>query len=141
MLSGGDGNDMLEGGSGSDKYLLGRDDGTDTIIENDATAENNDVAEFNSGIAADQLWFQHVGTNLEVSIIGTTDKFKIQNWYSGSQYHVEQFKTADGQVLLDTQVETLVQAMAAFAPPVAGQTSLPQNYQDSLVPVLSANWH
>jgi hypothetical protein len=53
---------------------------------------------------------------------------------------VEQFKTADNKVLLDSRVENLVQAMAAFAPPAAGQTSLPQNIQDALAPVLAANW-
>jgi hypothetical protein len=64
----------------------------------------------------------------------------IQNWYSGSTYHIEQFKTDDNKVLLDTRVENLVQAMAAFAPPSAGQTTLPQNYQDALAPVIAANW-
>lgn len=77
---------------------------------------------------------------LEVSVIGTSDKFTIQSWYSGSAYRVEQFRTADGQVLLDGQVENLVQAMAAFAPPAAGQTTLPPAYQAALAPVLVANW-
>jgi hypothetical protein len=30
--------------------------------------------------------------------------------------------------------------MAAFAPPAAGQTSLPPNYQTALNPVIAANW-
>jgi hypothetical protein len=47
----------------------------------------------------------------------------------------------DGKVLLDTQVESLVSAMASFSPPAAGQTTLPQNYQDSLGSVIAANWH
>lgn len=34
----------------------------------------------------------------------------------------------------------LVQAMAAFAPPSAGQTTLPPAYQTALAPVLAANW-
>ncbi|HEY8158034.1 MAG TPA: matrixin family metalloprotease [Methylobacter sp.] len=36
--------------------------------------------------------------------------------------------------------DQLIQAMASFAPPAAGQTSLPQNYQDTLTPNLAANW-
>ena len=64
----------------------------------------------------------------------------MENWYLGSGYHVEQFRTADGRLLLDSQVENLVQAMAAFAPPAAGQTTLPPTYQDSLAPVIAANW-
>ena len=140
VLNGGAGNDTLLGGVGNDTYWLSRGYGNDTIQENDATAGNTDLARFDTGIALDQLWFRHVGNNLEVSIIGTSDKFTIQNWYSGSAYHVEQFRTADNRLLLDSQVENLVQAMAAFSPPAAGQTTLPQNYQDALSPVIAANW-
>ena len=74
-------------------------------------------------------------------MIGTTDKMTVSNWYLGSQYHVEAFQTADGKTLLDSQVQNLVQAMAAFAPPAAGQTTLPANYQASLEPQIAANWH
>lgn len=140
ILDGGTGNDILIGGTGNDTYILGRGYGSDTIQENDSTAGNTDVASFLEGIATDQLWFRHVGNNLEVSVIGTADKLTIQNWYSSSANNVEQFRTADGHVLLDSQVENLVQAMAAFAPPAAGQTTLPQTYQSALAPVLAANW-
>ena len=75
-----------------------------------------------------------------MSIIGSTDKSTISNWYSGSANHVEQFMTSDGKLLLDKQVDLLVQAMAAFAPPKAGQTSLPPDYQTALNPVIAANW-
>jgi len=140
-LDGAGGNDTLTGGSGNDIYKLGRGYYVDTIVENDSTAGNTDIAQFDAGIATDQLWFQHVGNNLEVSIIGTSDKFSIQNWYSGSQYHVEQFKTADNKVLLDSQVDALVNAMASFTALPAGQTTLPENYQTTLAPVIAANWH
>ncbi len=140
FLDGGAGNDTLAGGIGNDTYWLARGYGNDTIQENDATAGNADLARFDTGIAVDQLWFRHVGNNLEVSIIGTADKFTLQNWYSGSAYHVEQFRTIDNRLLLDSQVENLVQAMAAFSPPASGQTTLPQNYQDALSPVIAANW-
>jgi hypothetical protein len=91
-------------------------------------------------IAADQLWFRRLGANLEISVIGSSDKTTINNWYSGSAYHVEQFTTSNGLTLLDSQVENLVSAMAAFAPPAAGQTTLPTDYQASLAPVIAANW-
>lgn len=139
-LNGGGGNDSLIGGKGNDIYTLGRGYGNDTIVENDTAAGNVDIAQFNAGIATDQLWFRHVGNNLEVSVIGTGDKMIIQNWYSGAQYHVEQFKSGDGKVLLDTQVDVLVNAMAVYTPPALGQTILPQNYQDTLAPVITANW-
>jgi len=54
---------------------------------------------------------------------------------------VEQFKTADGKLLLDSQVQNLVNAMAAFAPPAAGQSNLGGSTASALAPVLAANWH
>jgi Ca2+-binding RTX toxin-like protein len=134
------GADSLVGGTGNDTYWLARGYGIDTITENDSTAGNTDLARFETGIATDQLWFTQSGNNLEVSIIGTTDRFTLTNWYLGSQYHVEQFKTSDGKTLLDSQVQNLVSAMAGFAPPAAGQTTLPANYATTLAPVLAANW-
>jgi hypothetical protein len=37
-------------------------------------------------------------------------------------------------------VQNLVNAMAAFAPPAAGQSTLPAAYATALTPVLAANW-
>lgn len=140
-LNGGTGVDVLVGGTGNDIYSMMRGYGTDTVIENDATAGNVDVAQFLSGVAADQIWFQQVGNSLEASIIGTSDKLVIQDWYLDSANHVEQFKTTDGaKTLIDSNVQNLVNAMASFAPPAAGQTMLPQNYQDALAGVIAANW-
>jgi hypothetical protein len=31
--------------------------------------------------------------------------------------------------------------MASFTAPASGQTTLPQDYQTSLAPVIAANWH
>jgi Ca2+-binding RTX toxin-like protein len=140
-LSGQGGTDTLTGGTGNDTYQIGRGYGADTAVENDATAGNTDIAQFLSGVTADQIWFQHIGNNLEASIIGTSDKLVVKDWYLGSANHVEQFKTTDGALaLLDSQVENLVNAMASFAPPAAGQTSLPPAYQTSLNTVIAANW-
>jgi len=149
-LNGGDGNDTLEGlagtdtltgGSGNDTYILGRSYGADIVVENDTTAGNTDIAQFLSGVGADQIWFQHVNNNLEASIIGSTDKLVIKDWYLSTANHVEQFKTTAGaKTLLDSNVQNLVNAMAAFAPPAAGQSTLPQNYQTALAPVIAANW-
>lgn len=139
-LDGRGGTDTLTGGTGNDTYRLGRGYGSDTVVENDPTAGNTDVAQFLAGISADQIWLRQVGNNLEASVIGSSDALVLKNWYLGSQYHVEQFKTADGKTLLDSQVQNLVQAMASFAPPAAGETTLPTNYTATLNPVIVANW-
>ena len=98
-------------------------------------------AQFLEGVAKDQIWFQHSGNNLVVSIIGTSDQLTVQDWYRGTQYRVEQFKTAAGEMLLASQVQNLVNAMAAFAPPAAGETTLSDDYAAQLAPTIAANWH
>ena len=140
-LDGMGGNDYLLGGSGNDTYRFGRGYGTDTVMEIGATASNADKVLFGEGVTADQLWFQKSGFDLEIGVIGTTDRLNISMWYLGPAYTVENFQTSDGKTLLDTQVQNLVQAMAGFAPPSAGQTTLPANYQSSLNTVIAANWH
>ncbi len=140
ILDGGGGADTLIGGAGNDTYLFSRGYGVNTIIDN----SGNDTLALGAGINYDQLWFDENGNNLEISVIGTTDKITIQDWYLGSANHVESFLSGDGKTLQDSQVQTLVQAMAGFAPPSVGQTtfsSLPTAYQTALAPVLAANWH
>lgn len=88
----------------------------------------------------DQIWLRRVSSDLEVSIIGTGDKATLTNWYSGGAYRVEQFRTADQQTLLSSQVDALVSAMAAFAPPPAGQITLTPAQQTALAPLIAASW-
>lgn len=99
-----------------------------------------DTVKFLSDIIPEQIWFQRGGNNLEVSIIGSHDKLVIKDWYLSSGAHVEQFKTAGGLMLLDSQVDSLVTAMAGFEPPEIGQTILPSSYAATLDPLISAFW-
>lgn len=138
-LMGNSASNTLSGGAGNDTYILYRGANADTISENDATAGNTDIAKFTDA-ANDQLWFRKVSNNLEVSIIGTSDKFTISNWYLGGQYQVEQFKSSNDKTLSNANVANLVNAMASLTPPSAGQTTLPTNYQTQLAPTLAANW-
>jgi len=115
-LDGGAGADTLIGGPGNDKYVLGSGYGAELVQENDATTGNTDFMQFVAGVANDQIWLRKVGNDLEVSVIGTLNKSVVQDWYLGSQYHIEQFKTSDGKTLLDSKVQDLVNAMAGFAP-------------------------
>ena len=139
-LDGQAGSDTLIGGTGNDTYLLGRGHGAELVQENDTTAGNTDIGQFLENIAPDQIWFQQSGSDLVVSIIGTPDQFTVQNWYTGSQFRVEQFRTSDGQTLMEAQVQNLVDAMAAFSPPPPGQETLPPDYAAELNPTIAANW-
>jgi len=150
QLSGGPSIDVLKGGKGNDIYLFKRGDATDTIVENDATQGNTDVLQFAGDVKANQLWFSRVdqaqkvsatGNDLRIGIIGTGDKVIVQDWYLSSAYHVEQIKSGDGKLLLDKDMQTLVQAMASFAPPPMGTTKfegLSKEIQTTLIPALAA---
>jgi Ca2+-binding RTX toxin-like protein len=139
VFEGGTGNDVVTGSYYGDTYRFNLGDGQDTINENYSYGGADKIVF--ADVSSDQIWLRQVANNLEVSVIGTSDAVTINNWYSGSYYHVEQFKTSDGKTLLDSQVQNLVQAMSSFAPPAAGETTLPANYASNLSPTIAANWH
>lgn len=156
MLDGGVGADTLLGGAGNDSYIgglgadtlndtstitndvyvWGRDQGADTLSD----AGGIDRLDVMPGVTEDQLWLRRVGANLEMSVVGTADSLTINGWYASPGKQIESFHLSDGQALQAGRVQQLVDAMAAFAPPSAGQTSLPQPYQTALQPVIAPNW-
>ncbi|MBX8617207.1 calcium-binding protein, partial [Pseudomonas cichorii] len=140
VLAGGTGNDQLVGGYYSDTYLFNLGDGRDTIIESDAGFGGVDVLQFGPDIKNDDIWLRQVGSNLEISLIGTQDKAVIQDWYSGVSRHVEKIKTSDGKVLLDSQVQNLVDSMASFGVDAGAERNLTAAQQAQLEAVLAANW-
>ena len=146
-LYGQGGDDVYVGGTGSDVltdtsttsddlYNWGRSGGADTLTDSGGT----DRIDILAGVTEDQVWLRKVGNNLELSVIGTSDRLTINGWYASTANQVESFKLSDGQALQASQVQQLVDAMAAFAPPAAGQTTLPANYQTALNPVIAPSW-
>ena len=143
VLSGGAGNDILVGGAGDDTYVFNRGDGQDTIIENDATPGNTDTLLLNH-IDQTNLWFSQLGNDLRMNVMGTADQITVKDWFvtgtpgscgpscissaSGSSnpashaHTIERIQTADALTLDYGEVNALVQAMASFDPPAAGQT-------------------
>ncbi|RYG13301.1 MAG: RTX toxin, partial [Burkholderiales bacterium] len=140
VLLGGVGDDVLVGGADADSYAFASGGGQDLIVDSDATSGVEDTLQFGTGISADQLWMRQVGNDLEVSVIGTSDKVTIADWYSGTSHQIETFEVASGLQLVNSSVNSLVEAMAAFSPPAAGETTLPTSYQTSLNGVIAANW-
>lgn len=140
VLDGQAGNDVLMGGLGNDSYRFARGYGKDTIVENDTSANQADQLVFLNNIKADQLWFKQVQQDLEVTVIGSTDRVVVKNWYAGAHTHVEQFVASDGRVLADTAVQNLVNAMAGLTMPAQGYTELSTAQHAQLDHVIQANW-
>ncbi|WP_433691742.1 calcium-binding protein [Herbaspirillum seropedicae] len=125
VIRGGRGNDTLIGGAGNDTYVFARGDGQDLIADQDATRGNIDTLQL-SDLRQTNLWFSQSGNDLQIDVLGGSDRITIKDWYqggsSGSDNHIERIRTADGNTLYDSDVDKLVQAMASFAPPPALQS-------------------
>ena len=137
-LEGGAGADRLTGGAGDDIYLFGRGDGADAI-DNGGESDSDDVLEFGNGVEADQLWFSRSDDDLVVRIIGTDDSVTIEDWYDGTDNRLD-FELSDGSELEAENVRALVDAMAAFTPPGAGETEFTPAQHTTLDPIVAANW-
>ena len=141
QLTGGTGNDTMIGGSGNDLYNFLRVDGQDTIIDSDPTPGNQDCARFGATINPLDLVISRQANELRLTIHGSSDQITVQNWYLGTSHRIETLQAGNGQTLLSTQVDQLIQAMAGFT----AQTGLtwdqaidqrPQEVQA----VLAASW-
>src|SRR5690606_12558803 len=129
----------LNGGAGSDIYLFGRGGGVDIISNYDTAPASFDQLVL-EGISQHDLWMRKSGNNLEISLIGTDDKTVISNWYSGADYRLDQIATVDGKVLLESQVQTLVDAMASFGVSAGSEENLTAGQREQLDLVIAAAW-
>lgn len=78
---------------------------------------SQDVLLFGQGISIEQIWFTRSDNDLQVGLIGRDDRVTLSYWYADESSRLGQLKVGDGKVLLDSQVQNLVDAMAGFAPP------------------------
>ena len=128
--------DTLVGGTGNDTYVFFQ--GMGASVVDDAGGTN--TLRFGEGISDQQLWFAQQGNDLLVSVIGTSESVLVKNWYAGSSPPSDSFVDGSGNTLQASQVANLVDAMASYSPPSAGQTTLPSNEATTLDPVIAANW-
>ena len=123
-LAGGAGDDTYDGAAGNDvysdtsttsndAYRFGIGSGLDTLTDAGGTLDHVDLF---AGITAAQLRFTRNVNNLELTITGAADKLTINGWYASTANQIEEFRLAGGGVVLASQVQSLVSAMAAFNP-------------------------
>ncbi|MEZ5996460.1 MAG: cadherin domain-containing protein [Hyphomonadaceae bacterium] len=83
LLVGGAGNDILDGDVGSDAYVFDVNSGHDIIRDFDPEGTDSDQINF-QGIDTSRLWFERVGDDLKISIVGADASVAIENWYAGA---------------------------------------------------------
>jgi Ca2+-binding RTX toxin-like protein len=110
-LRGGLGSDTLNGGSGNDTFTFGQGEGQDLVQDNSGAA---DKLLYDAGINPMDLVISRQANDLQLSIHGSTDYVTVQNWYTSSVNRTETIQAGNGQTLLSTQVDQLIQAMAGF---------------------------
>ena len=132
VYNGGAGNDTLRAGLGDDVYRTSGTFGHDEITD----TGGDDAVEFD--VNESTLWFSKSGNDLNVSVIGTQNGVTIKNWYSDATAKIEEFYAGTGKMLTVAKVDTLVDAMSAFAQPTTA--ALPANIQTALAPTLAAAW-
>jgi len=142
VLGGGTGSDTLSGGAGNDTYVFRRGDGTDIIINDDASNETTDVLVFDRTIGEEDLWFERVGDNLSVSVLNSVDSVLFSGWYADAADRIDAFVLADRTTLTSSDVDQLVSAMAGFSPAAVGSlvASDPALYPGELRVAVSAAW-
>ncbi len=75
-------------------------------------------------------------------ILGSTDRVTVKEWYSNPAVaQVEVIQAGNGQVLVHTQVEQLIQAMAGFAQQtgLSWEQAIAQR-PDEVHQMLAASW-
>ena len=128
----------MSGDAGDDTYLFGAGDGADTIYNYDTNLDSIDVVRFDDALIED-LWFSRNGNNLQITTGGTDDSVTISNWYSNANYQLDRIEVGSS-VLLNSQVDQLVSAMASFSIPNGEGNIIAQETKDQLQPVLAVTW-
>ena len=141
QFTGGTGNDQLTGNSGNDRYNFARGDGQDTIIDSDPFPGNQDRALFGATINPLDLVISRQANDLRLTIHGSADQITVQNWYVGTREQIETIQAGNGQTLLNTQLDQLIQAMAGFTQQtgLTWDQAIDQRPQD-VQTVLAASW-
>ena len=133
-------NTISLGGPGNETFQFARGMGQDTLINQTAPGDT-DTLQFAAGINPLDLIFARNGNDLDLSLHGSTDQIDLQNWYAGGSNQVNVIQAGNGEQLVNTKVDQLIQAMASFSQQTGltwdqGIEQQPQAVQT----ILAANW-
>jgi len=108
VLDGGIGTDTLNGGAGDDTYVFGNGYGIDTVNNNDATAGRRDVVTFAADVAPENVTILRSGTQLQFTLNGGVDQLRINDWFSGADFQLNEARFANGTVWTAAEIEQRV---------------------------------
>ena len=125
-LDGGADNDYLSGGAGNDTYLFGKGDGQDNIASDyDTAAGKLNILQFKPGVLPSEVIATCSGSDLVLSIAGTTDKVTIGYFFysdgpANAYNAVQQIKFDDGTTWDITTLKNKAFAGTATADNIIG---------------------
>ncbi|MGH8721344.1 MAG: calcium-binding protein [Burkholderiales bacterium] len=102
-MDGGEGNDRLSGGAGSDLYLHDRHGGND-VIDEGGIAQQVDVLRFGAGIGQHMVTVKRHHGDLVLDLRGPHGSVTIKGWFASSARRVERIEFADGTSWDEAQI-------------------------------------
>ncbi|SIT42325.1 Hemolysin-type calcium binding protein related domain (fragment) [Paraburkholderia ribeironis] len=148
VFDGKGGNDIEYGYGGNDVYTLQQGYGLLTIYN--GTSSNIAAAGelLIKNVDPNEIWLQRVGNNLQVDVMGTKTEATIENWFSYSYSQLAEVAVsggASGNMVLDTQINQLIQAMATFTANHPGfdptSSANPTITDPTVLTLVSSTWH
>ncbi|KQT01632.1 hypothetical protein ASG42_26855 [Rhizobium sp. Leaf391] len=96
------------------EFALG--DGTDRVIinSNDNLGPGDKDQIDLVGISSKQVWFQHVGDDLVLKILGTEDQLTFEDFFLGAAYRFDRIN-ANGEHLTSDRIDALIDVMEDYS--------------------------
>ncbi len=138
LIVGGLGNDTMVGGDGSDTYLVGMNEGSDTIRDEGSVADA-DLLRYVAGVDYTQLWFYRSGSTLYIYQLGTTSYVRMTNWFITPENQLEGIETVDRQIT-GADIEALTNVMTPMGSPVNGVITLTAQQQADVAAAQANYW-
>ena len=146
ILYGGVGDDTLRGdsdpmgqdGGGNDIFLFGEGDGSDTIF---ADLNGNKLV-FSDTLTPEDLWFDKVGSDLDIYIIGTNDKVRIIDMFGSYPVNtpVDSIIVGGDHVLDSDDVYNLAVVRMGGSPPSSMPSSVANILDNYWSPTTDTTW-
>ncbi|MFW2176497.1 MULTISPECIES: putative Ig domain-containing protein [unclassified Moraxella] len=108
VLIGGKGNDTLIGGLGNDTYEFSIGDGVEKVTD----VGGKDTINLHGSLTMSDIGFKQSGTNLLISIKGTSDSITVTDWFSNTSNQVESVHLDSGVTISNANIATLMASQA-----------------------------